>query len=147
MKTKLLLAISIAVLSALCPAPIKEQPPAGYVPPPMSMSEEELARQQAQQERIDEVGKVPERTENTYLPASQATASAADTLKSATVSSADEVIRKASRDLGAHKSGNSPVWVFVAVMLLFGLGVVFAFRQWAEKNVPMPQPKGKKPMW
>jgi uncharacterized membrane protein len=142
-----LLSFVLSALSVLCPAPIKEQPPAGYVAPPMSMSEQELSRQQARQERIGEVGKVPERTENTYTPESQSTPSASETLREATVSPAKDVIVNASRDLDAKQNGRSPVWVFAAVMLILGLGVAFAFRQWAEKNVPMPQSKGKKQVW
>lgn len=134
-------------MAVLCPAPIKEQPPQGYVPPPMSMSEELLAKQQAQQERINEVGKVPERTENVYTPESQATASAVDTLRSASVNSAKDVIREASRDLENRRNSGSLVWIVAGVMALLGLGVAFAFRQWAEKNVPMPQTKGKKQVW
>jgi len=144
---KLPLALVVLVLAVLCPAPIKELPPAGYKAPPMSMSEQELARQQAQQQHIGEVGKVPERTENAFTPNSQATADAVDTLRSATVNPAKDVIRQASRDLEAKKNGKSTVWVFAAAMLVLGLGVAFAFRQWAEKNAPMPQSKGKKQAW
>lgn len=148
MKTRLSLAFALLIAAALCPAPIRLEPPKGYVPPPMKMSEEELARQQAQQEHIGEVGKVPERTEYTYTPNSEATADAVDTLRTATVNPAKDVIRQASRDLEAKQGGRPAMWAFAAAMFVLGLGVVFAFRQWAEKNVPPPpQAKGKKQVW
>lgn len=147
MKYKVALAVAFVLLSVLCPAPIKQLPPKGQQLPPMSMSQEELARQQAEQQRINEVGKVPERTESTFIPDSQSAASAADTLRTASVDPAKDVIKKASQNLEAKKSRGSSPWIFASVMLLIGLGVVFAFRQWAEKNVPMPQDKSKKQVW
>lgn len=147
MKSKITLAVAFAALSVLCPAPIKQLPPQGQQLPPMSMSQEQLAKQQAEQQHINEVGKVPERTESVFTPDSQSVASATDTLRTASVDPSKDVIREASRSLEAKKNGNSSIWIFASVMLLIGLGVAFAFRQWAEKNAPMPHSKSKNQVW
>lgn len=150
---KILLSLFVTTFAGFCFAPIQlhDQPENARRLP--AATEGDLQRQQGNQKVMGEVGSVPLQTEDHTAPSATNDPGASGVLGQAqdrldhNDPKAQQVLQAAEKQLEQEKQGPMPMVFMGGLFLLVGFGVVFGFRQWANKAVPEMPDVAKKVSW
>lgn len=134
----------LAVLAALCPAPVNDAAAKRLAPTP-EQSQEQLAAQQKLNGVMPVVGEVPQKVNETNAATNLPTSNDPSAAGALSVGSnrADNVgnraIQAATERVSKEKKPTFFPFLLLAILCGIGFGVMRFAQRWLDTNVPMPE--------